>query len=246
MMMEDASLSFKYTYDFDGIVVELSGVSCLKAGLHYLFVGNVDGSRVASHWHLLKKHLDLSLYTAESVNALKKSVGIVLAYVDGGYFLNASCLPVNPNRAHPMFRIEMMAKAHAIGLLNALFHHFCNRLRNVPPADLERPSIMKTNLSNPGRMNILHEDQEFLLKLFQESVETVNCDVDMCIVLSLTKFGQKDDRRFDLSTLVDKAGVVSVSYHAADVKTQVWICFGQEVDCKRLWGHVECCILPIP
>ncbi|CAM4673911.1 unnamed protein product [Leuciscus chuanchicus] len=102
-IVDDASESLYYSYDFDGIVVQLAYVSYITAGLHYLFVGKVDGSKVCNHWHLIKKHLDLQHYSADGVSALRKSVGIVLAFVDGGYFLILTCVPDNPNSAHPMF-----------------------------------------------------------------------------------------------------------------------------------------------
>lgn len=45
-IVDDASESLHYSYDFDGIVVHLADVSYITAGLHYLFVGKVDGSKV--------------------------------------------------------------------------------------------------------------------------------------------------------------------------------------------------------
>jgi len=91
LVVDDAGESLQYTYDFDGIVDQLADVSCVTAGIHYLLAGKVDGMRVGNHCHILKKHLDLTKYTADGVNALRKSVGAVLGYIDGGYFLNLSC-----------------------------------------------------------------------------------------------------------------------------------------------------------
>ncbi|XDV29071.1 hypothetical protein PO909_032246 [Leuciscus waleckii] len=214
-IVDDASESLYYSYDFDRIVVQLVDVSYITAGLHYLFVGKVDGSKVCNHWHLIKKHLDLQHYSADGVSALRKSVGIVLAFVDGGYFLNLTCVPANPNSAHPLFKSEMVVKAHAIGLINALFSNFSLRLRSLSPQDLERPTIQKNNLTNLGRMNILHGDQKFILRLFHQSLLAVNEDIDMAIILNISKFGQKDDRSFDLSKLVHQNGIVNGSYHVA-------------------------------
>lgn len=146
---------------------------------------------------------------------LRRSVGVVLAFVDVGYFLNLTCVPANPNSAHPMFRSQMVVKAHAIGLINALFNHFLLILRSLSPQDLERPTIMKNLLTNLGKMNILHEDQKCILRLFHKSLLAVNEDIDMAIILTISKFGQKDDRPFDLSKLVHPNGIVNVSYHVA-------------------------------
>lgn len=74
---------------------------------------------------------------------------------------------------------------------------------------------MKNPLTNLGKMNILHEDQKFILRLFHESLLAVNEDIDMAIILTISKFGQKDDRPFDLSKLVHPNGIANVSYHVA-------------------------------
>lgn len=75
LIVDDASESLYYSYDFDGIVVQLADVSYITAGVHYLFVGKVDGSKVCTHWHLMKKHLDLTQYSADGVRAEKKCGG---------------------------------------------------------------------------------------------------------------------------------------------------------------------------
>lgn len=144
-VVESAEEEVKYTLDLDGVVVLLRDVSCVKAGMHYMSVGKVDGSKVWNHWHILKKHLDLRRYSPEGVKALNKSMGIVLALVDGGYFLNMTCVPNNPDRAHPMFKNELTVKAHAVAMINAVFQSFAQRLKMLSPKDLERPSIIKNN-----------------------------------------------------------------------------------------------------
>lgn len=194
-------------------VIHLDNVSCLKAGLHYLLVAKVDPSKVVNHWHILRKHLDLTVYTAEGVKSFLRAMGSVLAFVDGGYFLNISCVPVDPNNCLPMFRRDLMAEAHAIGMINAVFKNFTAQLKGLPPRNLARPSVMKNDLGNLTRMNVLAGDQRFLLDLFMSSVKDVNVDMD--IYLRLTKFGQRDRGWFDLRRLVDTRGVADISYHAA-------------------------------
>ncbi|CAM4652162.1 unnamed protein product [Leuciscus chuanchicus] len=108
-----------------------------------------------------------------------------------------------------------MAKAHAIRAINAVFKQFSDRLQGLPPSDLSRPTIMKNDLGNLSRMNILHSNQRFILNLFQSCVNAINTDIDISIVLTLSKFGQRDQRWFDFTKLVDTYGVKDVSYHAA-------------------------------
>lgn len=212
-VVESTGEEMKYTFDLDGIVVLLRDVSCIKVGLHYMSVGKVDGSKVWNHWHILKKHVNLRWYPPDGVNALYKSMGIVLALVDGGYFLNMTCVPNNLDRAHPLFKNELTVKAHAIAVINTVFQSFAQRLKMLSPKDLERPSI-KNNLSNLTRMNILHCDQRFVLEVFNLAVSAISNDLDMHILMSLSKLGQKDDREFNLGALVDTEGVIIVSYHA--------------------------------
>lgn len=214
-VIENAAENLKYTFDLDGVVVLLSDVSCIKAGVHYMSVGRVDVSKVSNHWHILKKHLDLRRYSTDGVNALQKCMGMVLALVDGGYFLNMTCVPNNPDHAHPMFKKDFAVKGHAVGMLNAVLQNFTERLKMLSPKDLERPSIMKSQLGYLTRMNVLHSDQKFVLEVFNQALSFVNNDVDMHILMSLSKFGQKDDREFNLGALVDPDGVMNVSYHAA-------------------------------
>ncbi len=80
---------------------------------------------------------------------------------------------------------------------------------------MERPTIQKNNLNNLGKMNILKKDQTFILELFKQAILSVNDDLDMAIIVNMTKFGQKDEREFDLGCLINTEGVCNVSYHAA-------------------------------
>lgn len=140
-------------------MIQLNDLSCLKAGLHYLFVRKVDPGKITNHWHILKKHVDLTRYSAAGVQALNRSMGTVLAFVDGGYFLNISCVPANPNHPHPMFKSELMVKSHAVGMINAVFRNLCDLLTGLPAHKLE--SVMKNNLSDPGRTFLLTTSDSF-------------------------------------------------------------------------------------
>ncbi|KAK2905493.1 hypothetical protein Q8A67_007292 [Cirrhinus molitorella] len=99
------------------------------------------------------------------------------------------------------------------GLLSA-FHASPRRLQTLAPHELDRPSLMKSNLGNLTKLNILPQDQNFILQLFQQSVLHVNSDVDMKILTSLSKFGQKAEGELNIRSVVDPAGVRDISYHA--------------------------------
>lgn len=213
--VDDSSEDLTYSYDFDGIVVRMSNLAYINAPIHYLFVGKLDVSKLQNHWHILKKHMNLTLYTANGISALLKTTGVVLGFVDGGYFLNVSCRAKTADNAHPFFENDQRVRVHALGLLNALLCNFYHRLRACSPEDLERPTMMKNDLTNLKKLSIVRSDQIFILKSFMDSFFEVDIDPDMQLVLSLSRFGQKDEEPFDLEKVADPSGVLSISYHVA-------------------------------
>lgn len=186
--VENASESVQH-FDFDVIVVQLADVLCVKAGVHFSWEKWMGPISATTGTSLKKPH---------GSDPIQKNGGDRVG-IHGWGLLSQYQLrpPANPNCTRAMFRSEMMAKAHAIGLINALFKHFTDRLKSLPPEDLERPTIFKNSLNSLGRMNVLHGDQNFILKLFYQSLLAVNSDLDMSILLTITKFGHKDEQHFD-------------------------------------------------
>ncbi len=123
-------------------------------------MGKLEGLKVSNHWHFVKKHLHLRQYSAGGFSALRKSKGTALVLVDGGYFLNLTCVPPNPDRAHPMFKNELMVKAHAIGLLNALYKSFGVRLKTLSVEDMKRPTIQKQQPKQTGEDEHSHKGSD--------------------------------------------------------------------------------------
>lgn len=209
-VLDRAREEVKYSFDFDGVVILVSDVE-----LHYLFLGKLDGKMVSSHWHLLKKHLDLQQYSADGVSVLHKSMGTVLALVDGGYFLNLTCIPANSDCAHPMFKNKLMVKGHAMVLLSTVYKSFGDHLKTLFFWMVGLSMSSTDNLTNLGRMDILPKDQTSILELFNQVILSVSNDLDMAIIVTMTNFSQKDEREFDLGCLINSEGVCDVSYHAA-------------------------------
>ncbi len=141
-----------------------------------------------------------------------------------------------------MFKNELIVNAHAMGLLNAVYKSFGNSLKTLSVEDMERPTIQKNNLNNLGKMNILKKDQTFILELFKQANLSVNDDLDMAMIVTMTKFGQKDEQEFDLGCLINTEGVCNVSYHAACT-----VCpldpsvnfFSPDVGCRRLCTRAQ-------
>ncbi|MGL5591361.1 MAG: hypothetical protein ACRDCF_01340 [Mycoplasmoidaceae bacterium] len=213
--VQQANHAVDLQYDLDGIVVQLRNLAALKQRLHYLFVGKISGPNLQHHWPILKKHLQLEKYNSAGISALTKTFGSVLAFVDSGHFLNVSVVSGDHTNPHPVFLSENAARANAVSAINTVFDAFAEKVKNLPPEQKQRPSLMKSNANNLGRMNVLKQDQRFVLQVFAEALAEVNTDPSQAIVLSLTKFGQKDPDPIDIASLVDITGVESVSVHAA-------------------------------
>ncbi|MGL5292873.1 MAG: hypothetical protein ACRC9V_03665, partial [Aeromonas sp.] len=202
-------------YDLDGVVIELLDLACLNVGLYYLFVAPVTVHNVQNHWHILKKHLPLSEWSERGVKALRNTFGMVLAYVDGGYFLNVSCLPADTQHPETLFGTCLVAKVYAVGLINSVLRLFRAKLVTLSQEDMSRPSVFKADLFNMSKLNIVADDLQFMLALFTTAFNEANVDPGVKMILTLTKFGQKDPKEFNLSSLANPAGVKCATLHVA-------------------------------
>ena len=81
-------------HDVDGVVMELSYLAGIQAGVHYLNLQRVYAAGLRRMFPLLKKHIDLTKCSDAGLQALRLVLGHKLADVDGGYFLTShlACL----------------------------------------------------------------------------------------------------------------------------------------------------------
>lgn len=91
---------------------------------------------------------------------------------------------------------------------------FAEKVKNLPPEQKQRETIMKNNSYNLGRMHILKQDQAFVLQLLMEAIGEVDSNPDQSLVVTLTKFGQKDPEPIELAEMID-ISIQSISVHAA-------------------------------
>ncbi|CAM4548037.1 unnamed protein product [Leuciscus chuanchicus] len=154
----EAKRALRCAYDFDGIVIHIKDMSAIKIQLHYLFVGKLLMPNLQNHWHILKKHLKLQTYRGAGFSALQKTYGTVLVFVDGGHFFNLSVLSAHHTHPGVVFMSENAARANAIVVINTVFNVFSNKIKNLPPEQKQRETILKNNSYNLGRMTILKED----------------------------------------------------------------------------------------
>lgn len=112
---------------------------------------------------------------------------------------------------------------------------------------MQRPTVLKNNLNDLIRMNIMSDDQKFILDIFMQAIREVDQDPTQRIQIFLTKFGQKQIVPLELASLVSRQGVESLTCHAAftlsGMDPQVdlmWSSYGLQ----KLWATGGTCTPP--
>lgn len=97
----------------------------------------------------------------------------------------------------------------------SVFHVFTSKLKTLPPKDMQRSTVFKNNINDLVRMNIVADDQQFILDLLMQAIRQVDQDPTQKILCFLYKFGQKQASLMALASLVNREGVESLTCHAA-------------------------------
>lgn len=202
------------TYDIDGMVVELKSLRALKNPLHYLLLKIIGLHSLSSVYHLLKKHLSLSEYSNNGLKCLKNIQGLHIGYMNG-WRISVCLLPRSFNGTNTMENIERTRNV-CLEYFQNVQSKFVNCLQNLSPEDMNRPTIKKNCLSDTSSMNILPQDQDFIMglldKALAESIRQVSC---LKIVIIASKFGQKQEEQENLGQLFHTGGISTVSIHTA-------------------------------
>ncbi|KAK5936114.1 hypothetical protein CgunFtcFv8_027911 [Champsocephalus gunnari] len=204
-----------YIYDLDGVCIELDRLSAIKAGLHYLHLKNPKG-KLVGHYHILKKHFHLRRMSNEGRKAIKKILGLYVSVLDGGYFLNFTIVPEDLNNPDP--KVTGLCRYEKCGeLLTDVWEAFRGKLKALGPADMARDTVRKNSWKDLSNWNILPQDQEFILNLLDEAIVEANKNYFARIMITITKFGQKQHEPLILSQVADVRAITKVSVHAAVV-----------------------------
>lgn len=131
-----------------------------------------------------------------------------------------------------MYQNDDACKSEAVSLINRVLTGLQTKLARLEPPDLQRPSIMKANLFDPGKMNVLPQDKGFVLSLLMSAVNEVNSNDKSHVMVTITKFGQKSFGPFDLGALIEPEGVQSLSLHVGCSIS------GVEPSIDLLWSRV--------
>ncbi len=120
-VLDRAEEEVKYSFDIDGVVFWCLMFPASK--LNYTtFLWGTGWIKGVQSLAPIKETPESAASTQRmgSVHSISQWARF-LALVDGGYFLNLTCVPANPDRAHPMLKDELIVKAHTMGLLNAVY-----------------------------------------------------------------------------------------------------------------------------
>ncbi|KAL7372992.1 hypothetical protein ABVT39_025373 [Epinephelus coioides] len=200
--------------DVDGIVMEMSDMSGIQSGVHYLNIQQVYVGGVRKMFQYLKKHIDLTQCSESGLQALRLTVGHKLADIDGGFFLNLVCLPLDLQ--DPDYRLTRpnLHAVMAVGVLNEVLQNFRVLVRNLPRQEMSRSSVQKQSTLTE-RYRLCWQDMRFMLDLMDRAVATANNGQFFRVVPYIMQFGQRDRDPLDLSEVVVLGSVKNVTVHVS-------------------------------
>ncbi|KAK7878956.1 hypothetical protein WMY93_034198 [Mugilogobius chulae] len=202
------------TTDLDGLVVELSSLTCVSAAMHFLFL---DHNRVQPHWHMLKKHLRTQEYSSEELKLWHVVHGVRLGYVDGGYSLQLSFVPDKPGpcSSQPLDKTRM--SHYTTRALQSVVTILKQRMAGLDASDLSRPTVQKNVLTDLTKVAICHQDQKWLLAQLDSAIQEATIyPRGLRFMVTLVRLGQKDPMTVELYKVVDPLHhVVALSVHVA-------------------------------
>lgn len=99
--ISDPAENLKLTFDLDGFFCELESIKAIKIGLHFLFLSPRISRTLENQYVIVRKHVDTTLYSTKGWASLQHCCGLVIGHVDGGYFLNLTAFPKDPQNPHP-------------------------------------------------------------------------------------------------------------------------------------------------
>ena len=143
---EMASLDF--TFDIDGIVLEVRELSALNTGVNFLTMKWPPV--LAPHYHFVKKHVDLAGLSGKEQRMLKHVHGTYIAITDGGFFMN-------------LRRDAHYGAAQARAIMERAFLSFKEKVKALGPKDKSRATVRKNNIYDFAKWDVLPQDQRFLL-----------------------------------------------------------------------------------
>lgn len=226
--VDNACEQLDVEFDFDVIVIELKWLERLKLLFSKFNLSLYRIQQLRNSWHLIKKHLDLTKVSREGLQVLHKVRGIDLIELDEGFKLHVVAIPRSLVRVDKACQSAGYFLTETIELINGMMVTFVESLRTLPVGDLDRPFVQKPVLHNKGYMNVLPQDQEFVLCTIDQSKDLLLEHPTLDLHFLVYKFGQKSCEPLTLSKITDYQNIVRCSLHVAcnvipdDTNTQLF------------------------
>ncbi|CAI5689619.1 unnamed protein product [Oreochromis niloticus] len=202
-------------FDYDGVVVELKNLKGLHIPFSRLNMAPFKMHQLKNSWHTIKKHFDLSKVSVEGLKVLRKVRGFDFAYLDRGFKLEAIVIPKSLVVVDRVCTMTDYLPRHTVDLVNGILTKFVELLKDLPLEELTRPTLQKTIIHNKGSMNVLPQDQTFVLSKLDEAKRMLPEHPTLEVRFFVYKFGQKEREPFELLTVANPDDVVRCSLHVA-------------------------------
>ena len=211
----DSPHCLRYTFDVDGVVIQVRHMRGIVAEVGYLNLPLLDPSRLKRQYSYLKKHVSLPRCSPEGLAALKNCLGHKISNVAGGYVLTLCAVPSSLTNPDLRLQNPRSYAALAAELFCEVREAFGRLLDDLPQKDMSRPTVQKQGTTNLASYRVLRADQSFILSLLDQAVETANSCSFLQVIATLGQFGQRDPGVLKLGDSVLPGSVGSVSVHLA-------------------------------
>lgn len=201
----------KYSTDVDGCVVELKSLRGIKMPIRHLTMLHKGLASVRSIHSLLKKHMDLSLYSRKQLANFNQSVGFQFFYECGweGWIGMVPCI----SRQVTEIRKEIL-KDLSYKYFQAIKTGFQEKLYKYCSSQTALRTLMKNDINHIEKMFILPDDSSAILGALQDSIEECRPDGDCEVILFCFRFGEKMTSGVSLKEFCHKE-IHKVTVHSA-------------------------------
>lgn len=213
--LEDPSTEVNINFEFDGLMVEVSSLAGVKAGIHRLRLPDYHPMDIRNHFPQLRKMLPIEGIGDEAFKTLSNGVrGVTLVTADSQLDVMLSTVPSDLKHPDPRFNNPRWVRAEVLDELNNFVLNVKALFKKLPVREKHRPTIMKTVLSDLSSMDIVADDKQFIMTILDEALARSR-NAHFRLMVTLHRFGQKCKKDIPLGDIVDLTVVKTVSVHAA-------------------------------
>ncbi|TNN39522.1 hypothetical protein EYF80_050298 [Liparis tanakae] len=213
--VEDPEDVLDFSYDIDGIVIEVGSLQAIKARIPYLKMPAIRPYHLHGQFSYLKKHLVLSELSGEAYKCVQLMLGVTIAHVADGYFLDLSLLPKDIENPDRRLADQSWVKEASLRHMQNIQKGFVVKIQGLSVKDKCRPTIQKNSPSNLKNMNVLEKDQDFIMGLLDSAIRDASEDSFFRVLITLQKFGMKSERGLEIDELVDQHLILKTTIHVA-------------------------------